>query len=158
MTPKTFTTQPLHQRDQLEAWREWYQPVLDILPKHASGDEFPAEIHLWKLGGLAMSRTVAQPVDVVRAKNNLRRDPVDHWVISYCARGAYFAQTAGTELEVRARPFLWSLGQEFLHERTHVDRVQFFLARDAFRDVAPLLGAALGSNRDSLSDICSATT
>ena len=54
--------------------------------------------------------------------------------------------TAGTTLEVPARvPYLWSLGQEFLHERTHVDRVQFFLARDAFRDIAPLLDAACGS-------------
>jgi len=150
MTPDTFATQPVRPRDQLEVWREWYQPVLDILPKHPTGDEFPAEIHIWTLGGLAMSRTIAPPVDVVRAKSNLRRDPVDHWVISYCARGAHLAQTAGAELEVPARvPFLWSLGQEFLHERTHVDRVQFFLARDAFRDIASLLDGALGSTLDT---------
>ena len=46
-------------------------------------------------------------------------------------------------------PYLWSLGQEFFHERTHVDRIQFFLARDAFRNVAPLLDAALGSTLDT---------
>ena len=46
-------------------------------------------------------------------------------------------------------PFLWSLGQEFLHERTHIDRVQFFMARDAFRDIAPLLDGALGSTLDT---------
>ncbi|MBV8524150.1 MAG: hypothetical protein JOY71_18835, partial [Acetobacteraceae bacterium] len=46
-------------------------------------------------------------------------------------------------------PYLWSLGQEFLHERTHVDRIQFFLERDAFRDIAPLLDAALGSILDT---------
>jgi AraC-like DNA-binding protein len=150
MTPDTFATQPLPPRDQLEAWREWFEPVLDVLPKHATGDEFTAETHMWKLGGLAMSRTIAPPVNVVRAKSNLRRDPVDHWVISYCARGAHFARTAGTETEVPAKvPFLWSLGQEFLHERTHVDRVQFFLARDAFRDIAPLLDGALGSTLDT---------
>ncbi len=150
MTPNIFATEILRPRDQLEAWREWYQPVLGILPRHPTGDEFPAEIHIWTLGGLAMSRTIAPPVHVVRTKSNLRRDPVDHWVISYCARGAHFAQTAGTETEVPAKvPFLWSLGQEFLHERTHVDRVQFFLARDAFRDIAPLLDAALGSTLDT---------
>ena len=71
-------------------------------------------------------------------------------MISYCARGAHLAQTAGTEIEVPAKvPFLWSLGQEFLHERTHVDRVQFFLARDVFRDIAPLLDGALGSTLDT---------
>jgi len=36
-----------------------------------------------------------------------------------------------------------------LHERTHVDRIQFFLARDAFRDIAPLLDGALGSILDT---------
>ena len=150
MTPDNFSTHSLIPRDQLEAWREWFEPVLDVLPKHATGDEFTAEMRMWKLGGLAMSRTIAPPANVVRAKGNLRRDPVDHWVISYCARGAHLAQTAGAELEVPARvPFLWSLGQEFLHERTHVDRVQFFLARDAFRDIAPLLDGALGSTLDT---------
>src|SRR6516164_6001173 len=150
MTPDNFSTHSLSPGDQLEAWREWFEPVLDVLPKHATGDEFTAEMHMWKLGGLAMSRTVAPPVNVLRAKTNLRHDPVDHWVISYCARGAHLAQTAGAELEVPAKvPFLWSLGQEFLHERTHVDRVQFFLARDAFRDLAPLLDGALGSILDT---------
>jgi len=41
-------------------------------------------------------------------------------------------------------PFLSSLGQEFLHERTHIDRISFLMARDAFRDIAPLLDAACG--------------
>jgi hypothetical protein len=41
------------------------------------------------------------------------------------------------------------LGHALLYERTHVDRVQFFLARDAFRDVAPLLDAACGSTLDT---------
>src|SRR6516225_2142015 len=150
MTPETFATQPLRMRDQFEAWREWYHPVLDIFSKQATDDAFPAEMRMWKLGGLAMSRTIAPPVCVSRTKSNLRGDPVDHWVVSYCARGAHLARTAGVELEVPARvPYLWSLGQEFLHERTHVDRIQFFLARDAFRDVAPLLDAALGSTLDT---------
>jgi AraC-like DNA-binding protein len=49
-------------------------------------------------------------------------------------------------VEVPARaPYLWSLGQEFVHERTHVERTQLLLARDAFGDIAPVLDAALGS-------------
>jgi hypothetical protein len=88
MTPDNFSTHSLSPRDQLEAWREWFEPVLDVLPKHAASDEFPAEIHLWKLGGLAMSRTSAPPANVARTKGHLRREPVDHWVISYCAECA----------------------------------------------------------------------
>jgi hypothetical protein len=101
---------------------------------------FPAEVHLWKLGGLAMSRASVPPARVARTKSSLRRDPIDHWVIGYCVRGTHFTNTAGTAVEVPAKvPFLSSLGQEFLHERTHIDRVSFLMARDAFRDIAPLL-------------------
>ena len=146
MTPETFTTRSLRPRDQFDAWREWYSPVFEVTPKDPGCDGFSGETRLWNLAGFAISRTSASPVDVVRTKGHLRRDPVDHWVISYCARGAHSAVTAGAVLEVPARvPYLWSLGQEFLHERTHVDRIQFILARDTFRDIAPLLDAACGS-------------
>jgi len=150
MKPDIFSTEALRAHHQLEAWRDWYSPVFDVIPKEPMVDGFPAEIRLWALDGLAMSRTIAAPIDILRTRAHLRRDPVDHWVISYCARGAHSAVTAGTAVEVPARvPYLWSLGQEFLHERTHVDRVQLFLAREAFRDIAPVLDAALGTTLDT---------
>ena len=146
MKPETFSTRALRPQDQLEAWREWYSSVFEVTPKDQAGDGFASEIRLWNLGGLAMTRTIAPSIHVLRTKGHLKRDPVDHWVISYCARGAHLAKTADTELEVPARtPYLWSLGQEFLHERTHVDRAQFLMARDAFRDIGHLLDAASGS-------------
>jgi len=86
----------------------------------------------------------------VETKSYLRRDPIDHWVISYCVRGTHFANTAGTPVEVPAKvPFLASLGQEFLHERTHIYRVSFLMARDGFRDIAPLLDAACAPTLDT---------
>ena len=134
MTPETFKTQLLDSRDQFEAWREWHQPVLDFLPEQSTRYEFPAELHLWKLGGLAMSRTSVPPVRVARTKSNLRRNVIDHWVISYCIRGTHLTNTPGTALEIPAKvPFLSSLGQEFLHERTHIDRIQLLMARDALQ-------------------------
>jgi hypothetical protein len=121
-----------------------------VVPKNPTSDGFPGETRLWRLGGLAMSRTSAPPVDVARTRAHLRRDAVDHWVVSYCARGAHLATTAGTSVEVPSRvPYLWSLGQEFHHERTHVDRVQLFMTRDAFPDIAPVFDAALGSTLDT---------
>lgn len=157
MLPDSFATHSLRPRDQLAAWRDWYSSVYEVLPKDPTTGEFPCETRLWKLGGLTMCRTTGPPVRVLRTKHHLRRDPVDHWVISYSVGRAHFAKTAETEVEVPADvPFLWSLGQEFLSERTHVDRVlsgflhrHVFLARDAFRDIAPLLDATLGSTLDT---------
>ena len=150
MTPTSFRTQSLPLQDQFEAWREWYTTVFDVVAEPPSSGEFSAEIHLWTLDGLAMSRTIAPSVDVVRTKQHLRHNPVDHWIISYCARGAHFARTADIDVEVPPGvPYLWSLGQEFLHQRTHVDRIQFVMARDTFRDIAPLLDAACGLALDT---------
>jgi len=47
MTPEIFTTQPLRPRDQLEAWRGWYEPVLDVLAAQPTGDGFPAKTQIW---------------------------------------------------------------------------------------------------------------
>jgi AraC-like DNA-binding protein len=146
MQPEAFSTRLLRPRDQLEAWRGWFSPVLELVPKDGMVDRFPGELRIWKLGGLAMSWTSAPSAVVQRTSRQVRRDPVDHWVISYCLRGAHAATTAGVTVEVPAKvPFLWSLGQDFLHERTGIDRIQFFLSRDAYRDLAPLLDASLGS-------------
>lgn len=45
--------------------------------------------------------------------------------------------------------FLWSLAEVSECERTQVDRLQMFLTRDAFRDIAPLLDNARGSVLDT---------
>jgi hypothetical protein len=45
-------------------------------------------------------------------------------------------------------PYLWSLGEESESERTRIDRLQLFLPRDEFRDIASRLDAARGSVLD----------
>jgi AraC-like DNA-binding protein len=146
MPPVSFSTVGLRRQDQFDAWRSFYEPLFDVVAHQPVGGGFAAEIDLWTVGRFGMSRTTAPPVHITRTRAHLRQDPVDHWVISYCARGAHSAITAGASVEVPARvPYLWSLGQEFVHERTHMERVQFLLARDAFGDIAPVLDAALGS-------------
>lgn len=150
MMPLSFATQPLPRRDQFEAWRAWFSPVLDVIPDRQPEAGFAAENHLWRLGGLAMTRTVAAPSHVVRDKASLRRDPVDHWVLSYCPRGAHHISTARAALDVPPRvPFLWSMGEAFEHWRTHIDRLQLFLSRDAYHDLASVLDAACGLALDT---------
>jgi AraC-like DNA-binding protein len=150
IAPASFSTQSVRARDQHEAWCEWFRPVFEIAPKRTTRDGFAAENTVWQLGGLAASRVSAPPVRVVRQKANLRRDPVDHWVLAYCRHGATAITTGRGSLEAPAGvPFLWSLGEESESDRTQVDRIQFFLTRDAFRDIPPLLDTARGSVLDN---------
>src|SRR6516162_2484692 len=148
MTPTSFRTQPLPLQDQFEAWREWYTTVFDVVAEPPSSGEFSAEMHLWTLGGLAMSHTIAPSVDVVRTKHHLRRNPVPTGSSATAPRA--LRQNGG--YRCRGAPgvhSLWPLGQEFLYVRTHVDRIQFVIARDTFRDIAPLLDAACGLALDT---------
>jgi AraC-like DNA-binding protein len=145
MTPVSFSTSGLRGQDRLDAWRSFYQPVLDVVINQPAGG-FDAKTHLWTLGSFALSRTISPSVQVTRTKTHLKHDPVDHWVISYCAHNAHTTLTAGISAEVPARvPFLWSLGQEFTHQRTHTERIQLLLPRDKFGDIASALDGVLGS-------------
>jgi AraC-like DNA-binding protein len=142
--PVSFSTSGLRGQDRLDAWRSFYDPVLDVVTNRPPG-EFGAKTQLWTLGSFALSRTTSPSVQVTRTKSHLKHDPVDHWVISYCA-GAHTTVTAGIAAEVPARvPFLWSLSQEFTHERKSMARIQLLLARDGFGDIASALDGALGS-------------
>jgi AraC-like DNA-binding protein len=148
--PVSFSTAGLRQEDQFDAWHSFYETLFDVGADQSVAGGFDAEVRLWTFGHFAMSRTIAPPVLITRTKAHLRQDPVDHWVILYGPRGAHSAVTAGVSVEVPARvPYLWSLGQEFAHERTHMERIQLLLARDAFAAIAPVLDAALGSALDT---------
>jgi hypothetical protein len=150
MTPDTFATHSVRPRDRYEAWREWFQPSFEITPSEPVGNGFVAENQIWRLGGLAVSRVLAPPVRVLRKKVNLRRDCIDHWVLTYCRRGATVIRTDKALPEAPSGvSFLWSLGEESESRRTHVDRIQILLTRDAFGDIAHLLDAARGSVLDT---------
>jgi len=149
MTPQVFSTQSLAPKDRHDAWHEWFRPVLDVVAVDQSYSEFVAENSAWKLGCLVMSRVSAPPVRVVRTKTQVRRDPVDHWVVTYAQQGSMWVKADKDSFEVPPGvPYLWSLGEESESERTRIDRLQLFLPRDEFRDIASRLDAARGSVLD----------
>ena len=146
MTPATFATQNLRPQDQLQAWQEWFAPVFDISPMEQAEDGFSAKNIVWSLGDISISRVLAPSVHVKRAKANLAKAPIDHWVLTYCRQGATKVQTPKGEFDAAGGvPFLWSFGEQFESKRTRVDRTQILLSREAFHDLAPLLDAARGA-------------
>lgn len=146
MTPATFATQDLRPRDQLQAWQEWFAPVFDISPMEQAGDGFAAKNIVWSLGDISISQVLAPSVRVKRAKANLAKAPMDHWVLTYCRQGATKVQTPKGEFDAAGGvPFLWSFGEQFESKRTRVERTQILMSRGAFHDLAPLLDAARGT-------------
>jgi AraC-like DNA-binding protein len=139
--PTLLTTAAVEPKAQLEAWREWFWPLLDVSSESEDGP-FVAENTVWNLGGLLMSRVSAPAVRVTRSKTNLVRAPVDHWVVTYCRAGSTAYSTDQAELKAPAGvPYLWSLGEPSVCVRDQVDRIQIFIPRDAFQDVSSLIDA-----------------
>jgi AraC-like DNA-binding protein len=133
-------------RDQVDAWREWFSPIFEIESRHDAEDSFEAENKVWDLGSLLVSRVSAPSVRVSRTKTNINKAPVDHWVLTYCRNGSTSIQTRSATLSAPPGvPFLWSLGQPSVSERTRVERIQVILPRDEFQNIASLLDAATGT-------------
>jgi AraC-like DNA-binding protein len=150
MTPEIFATMTMRQRDQREAWREWFRPVLEVVPRDPAGGGFSARNTVWKLDGVVVSRVSAPAVRVKRTPSLMRRNPVDHWVLSFCQQGEMTIATERGSLHARSGvPFLWSLGEPSEAQRADTDRLQLFLSRDTFQDIAPLLDAARGTVLDT---------
>jgi AraC-like DNA-binding protein len=150
MTPEIFATNAMRQGDQRDAWREWFSPMLEVIPREPFNSGFPAMNTVWKLDGIVVSRISAPAVRVKRTPSHLRRNPIDHWVLSFCQRGEMTIITERGSLSGRPGvPFLWSLGEPSDAERADTERLQLFLSRDAFQDIAPLLDAARGTTLDT---------
>lgn len=150
MVPETFTTHTLQQRDQADAWKTWFEPVFGVIPRKADDPSFPARNTVWKLDDLVVSRVSAPAVRVQRTPSQIRRNPVDHWVLTFCQKGETTIQTRRRTLHgPPGVPFLWSLAEPSETVRSDAERLQIFLSRDVFRDIAPVLDAARGAVLDT---------
>jgi AraC-like DNA-binding protein len=150
LRPTLFSTHDLRPQDQFEAWHEWFRPVFDIASPQTARGSFAAEHKVWDLGGLLITHAMAPPARVLRTKVNLNRAPADHWVLAYCRHGKTTIRSSAGLLQAPAGvPFLWSLGEVLESERTSVDRLQIFIPRDLYRDIAHILDASRGSSLDT---------
>ena len=150
MMPETFTTLSMRRQDQHEAWRERFRSIFEVTPLDSDIGNFVANNTTWKLNDLLVSRVRAPAVRVRRTPTDIRRNPVDHWVLSYCQQGEMAIRTNRATLRARRGvPFLWSLGEASEAERTETDRLQLFLSRDVFRDIALVLDTARGAVLDT---------
>ena len=146
-----FSTQPLPSGEQFEAWRGWYGPVFDAASPASPHAGFAATNDNWTVGGFTLSRVSSPPNSVTRTPSFVRRNPVDHWVITLSKQSESHVKAPSTDVEVPPGvPFILSLGHEMYIGRSKWEkRVQLLMSRDCFGAIAPLLDAASGSALDS---------
>jgi len=150
MQSERFSTESVPAAEQYDAWVSWFDRVFDVDPgpEHCRG--FRAASETWALDGFALSRVVAPAVSVTRTRTLIRRNPLDPWVLTIGCNVDTSVTTAGRTFRARAgAPFLVSLGRELVSQRDEDERLQLYLSRDDFGDIAPVLDAAAGAVIDT---------
>lgn len=135
--PVRVSTMALAPRDQRHAWDSWFEPVFSLDHSVDEGIGFPAEAEFWSLGSVALSRVRAPRLRAVREHRHIRRDPTDHWSITFGQQNTRLTIPQGSVIVPAHRPFVTSLAEPVASERAPDERLTLFLARDRFTALAP---------------------
>ncbi len=146
MQAETFSTSNLPAPQQFDAWMAWYDGVFDVVPHDSTSKGFSAKSQNWQIGGGMLSRVGAPAIRVERKITHVHRKPLDHWVITL-SRGTTSAISSGdATLRVPpGTPFVLSLADALTSERPEDQRLQLYLSREKFADLAPALDRARGT-------------
>jgi AraC-like DNA-binding protein len=150
MRQETFTTSHVPAPQQFDAWMDWLGGIADILPHHSPLSGFQAESQSWQIGGCMVSRVRAPALWVERQKTHIRRYPLHHWVITLSRRTT--SSIGSGNVVPPGTPVVLSLADELTCERAEDERLQLYISRDKFADLAPVLerGTALNTPLGSL--------
>jgi AraC-like DNA-binding protein len=150
MMAETFTTSGVPAPQQFDAWVNWFDGVYDVTPRDPPRGGFRAQSQSRRIGGCMLSRTLAPAIRVVRTMTHVRRNPVDHWVITLSLHTKSSISSGNTAFSVPARtPFVLSLADALTSDRAVDERLQLYLSRDRFADLAPALDRVCGTALDS---------
>lgn len=138
-----MSTQGLPGRQQFDAWASWMAGVFDVeppTPEHASG--FCAENRFWTSAGLTIALATAPALKVSRGWELVRRNPIDHWILSLAGKDVQVSTGAASHLVRGQTLFLSSLSQPFSAARPSDRRLHIYLPRDRFPNLAALDAAS----------------
>ena len=146
MKAETFSTSAVPAPHQFDAWMDWFDGIFDVLPHTSPRDGFCAESETWRIGGCMVSRVRAPAIRVERNVTHVRRNPLHHWVITLSRQVTSQVSSGDTALSVPPGiPFVLSLADQLTSERPEDQRLQLYMSRDKFADLAPALDRARGT-------------
>jgi AraC-like DNA-binding protein len=150
MQSERFDTADVPETEQYEAWLRWFDRVFDVEPVTPPEHGFRATSEIWAMDGCALGRVSAPPVRVTRTRTLIRRNPLDPWCITIGRRTTTSLASAGREFKAAPGvPFIISLGNELVSQRDQDERLQLYLSRDDFSDIAPILDSSRGAAVDT---------
>jgi AraC-like DNA-binding protein len=144
-----FSTAGLPVDEQFGAWRDACSPVVELSEPAGRQPGYLAKYEMWKLGPFVLSTVTAPGVTCRRSKAQIRRDSLDHWVVSVSRRYAHGPRTrAGAARGRGGVPYILSLDEAFDSRCTNIDWLCLFVPREVF----PELGSTIDRCRHLLLD------
>ena len=142
MNAEIVSTDGLPAPQQFDAWMGWYGGIVDILPYHSRSSGFRAQRQSWQIGGCILSRVQMPAARIERDITRIRRDPMDHWVVTLTDQ-ARTLSTGDKLLSVAPGTVtVMSMGRASTADRAEDSRLQLYMPRNKFADLAPALDRA----------------
>lgn len=138
-----FSTAALPLKDQFAAWRDNFAPMLSFAEPEDLGSGFGGEQAIWDLGSLAFSKIRTEALRFTSLPGHIRRDPLDHWMMTLLLNGR--SRTVGPTRVLDCRSGLVQihpLSRPFEGDVTDSEMLMLIVPRDFCRDAVGTLDAA----------------
>lgn len=131
-----FSTRELPPRDQFAAWRQNFATMLDFVEPSDTAAGFAGTQLLWDLGDLALAQISTNGLDFSSLAGHIRRDPIDHWLVTLIRDGRSQTTTPSRSFDGEAGSVqVHSLGRVFEGSVTDSEMLLLFVPRDFCRDM-----------------------
>jgi AraC-like DNA-binding protein len=138
-----FSTSNLPPADQFAAWRSSYATMVDLSGPDDCTAGFAGDQVIWDLGSLAVSHVRTAGLRFSSLAGHVRRDPLDHWLISVMLEGNSRTVASSHVFDGHAGSVqIHPLGRVFEGHLTNSGMLQLFVPRDFCRGMAHVLEAA----------------
>lgn len=138
-----FSTRELPPKDQFAAWRQSFATVLDFAAPSDIAAGFAGTQVIWDLGDLALAQVRTDGLDFTSLAGHIRRDPIDHWLVTLVREGRSRTVTPSRSFDAGAGSVqVHPLGGVFEGSVTDSEMLLLFVPRDFCRDMGWGLDAA----------------
>lgn len=132
-----FSTREQPPGNQFAAWRAHCSPVVEMLAPARPDAGFAASRTAWRIGPFTLSVVSAPAGTYRRTRSQIRRDALDHWVVSVVRQGTYALSTERGGFTAGAgTPHIFSLADAFEAEQSDIDWLCLFVPRETFPELA----------------------
>ena len=144
-----FSTRELPPSQQFDLWRSAIASITDVArPAHVtSGTGYDANLRAFNLGNLVLSSEQFDAMDYEVRPRELRRNGVDHWMLTLNKQGAAVSRTG--DLIMNSRPgelSVRSLTRPFSGHCSRVELLILYVPRDAYPHLAGTIDAMNGTS------------